>query len=92
MKKTLYFPGKTLYYSYQVCGSLDAFTAQACMKKDDENACADPCAYRIARLRAPGDFGDGAGGRGLVGRVMARPAALLRPRVSVACRRRWRVE
>lgn len=45
VKKTLYFPGKTLYYSYQVCGSLDAFTAQACMKKDDENACADPCAW-----------------------------------------------
>jgi len=47
VKKTMYFPGKKLYYSYKNCGSFDAFTAQACLKKNEEK-CSDPCAWNKA--------------------------------------------
>jgi len=43
-KKSMYFPGKTLHYSYSNCGSFDAFTAIACLEKD-QATCSDPCTF-----------------------------------------------
>jgi len=43
-KKTLYFEGHELYFSYKNCGSFDAFTAMACLSKTQE-WCLDPCAW-----------------------------------------------
>jgi len=44
VKKSLFFPGTTLYYSYRQCGSFDAYTAFDCYGKSEEE-CDKPCAW-----------------------------------------------
>ena len=41
----MYFPVKELYYSYNKCGSLDAFTSEACFAKGNAEDCSDSCAW-----------------------------------------------
>jgi len=38
-KETFFFPGTDLQYSYQHCGGLDAYAAEACAKHTDESSC-----------------------------------------------------
>jgi len=44
VKQSLFFPEKKLYYSYNNCGSFDAYTSMACLEKNQGN-CQDPCAW-----------------------------------------------
>lgn len=46
VKKSLLFQEHgELYFSYANCGSLDAYTAMACMEKEHEGKCKEPCAW-----------------------------------------------
>jgi hypothetical protein len=38
-KETFFFPGHELYYSYQHCGGLDAYAAEACGQQKDAETC-----------------------------------------------------
>jgi hypothetical protein len=38
-KETFFFPAADLQYSYQHCGGLDAYAAEACAKHEDESSC-----------------------------------------------------
>jgi len=49
VKKSLFFPGTTLYYSYKQCGSFDAYTAFECHKKSEEE-CDRPCEWNKAGM------------------------------------------
>lgn len=43
-QNSLFFPNTNLHYSYEKCGSQDAYTAVACRPKS-QSACVDPCAW-----------------------------------------------